>query len=65
MSVLVIAIGWGVTQGATAPLPAWVFDGRTGVHTPEGSWSPARQAYAPRSTLPARTCAQISAFGSA
>jgi 3-hydroxyacyl-CoA dehydrogenase len=34
-----------------APLPAWVFDGRTGVHTPEGSWSPAKQAYVPRSTL--------------
>jgi membrane protein YdbS with pleckstrin-like domain len=24
MVVLVIAIGWGVTQGATTPLPAWV-----------------------------------------
>lgn len=35
-----------------APLPAWVFDGRTGVHTPEGSWSPAKKAYIPRSTLP-------------
>lgn len=35
-----------------APLPAWVFDGRTGVHTPEGSWSPAKQAYVPRSDLP-------------
>ncbi|MBI5716094.1 MAG: 3-hydroxyacyl-CoA dehydrogenase/enoyl-CoA hydratase family protein [Burkholderiales bacterium] len=35
-----------------APLPAWVFDGRTGVHTPEGSWSPARKAYVPKSTLP-------------
>ncbi len=34
-----------------APLPAWVFDGRTGVHTPEGSWSPARKAYVPRSSL--------------
>jgi 3-hydroxyacyl-CoA dehydrogenase len=34
-----------------APLPAWVFDGRTGVHTPEGSWSPARKAYVPMSTL--------------
>jgi 3-hydroxyacyl-CoA dehydrogenase len=34
-----------------APLPAWVFDGRTGVHTPEGSWSPAKQAYVPRSSL--------------
>ena len=35
----------------TAPLPAWVFDGRTGVHTPEGSWSPASKAYVPRSSL--------------
>jgi 3-hydroxyacyl-CoA dehydrogenase len=34
-----------------APLPAWVFDGRTGVHTPEGSWSPARKTYVPRSNL--------------
>ena len=36
----------------SAPLPAWVFDGRTGVHTPEGSWSAAKQSYVPRSTLP-------------
>jgi 3-hydroxyacyl-CoA dehydrogenase len=35
-----------------APLPDWVFDGRTGVHTPEGSWSPSRKAYVPQSTLP-------------
>jgi 3-hydroxyacyl-CoA dehydrogenase len=35
-----------------APLPAWVFDGRTGVHTPEGSWSAAEGRYVPRSTLP-------------
>ncbi|MEN9628237.1 MAG: hypothetical protein RJA10_1464 [Pseudomonadota bacterium] len=35
-----------------APLPAWVFDGRSGVHTPEGSWSPSRKAYVPRSELP-------------
>lgn len=34
-----------------APLPAWVFDGRTGVHSKEGSWSPVSQAYAPRSAL--------------
>jgi 3-hydroxyacyl-CoA dehydrogenase len=34
-----------------APLPAWVFDGRTGVHSAEGSWSPARQSYVPRSSL--------------
>jgi 3-hydroxyacyl-CoA dehydrogenase len=37
---------------SNAPLPAWVFDGRTGVHTPEGSWSPAKKTYVPRSTLP-------------
>jgi len=34
-----------------APLPAWVFDGRTGVHTPEGSWSAAKNAYVPRRDL--------------
>ena len=37
-----------------APLPAWVFDGpvpQKGVHTPEGSWSPSRKAYVPRSSL--------------
>ena len=36
----------------SAPLPTWVFDGRTGVHTAEGSWSPSRKGYVPRSTLP-------------
>ncbi|HJW53740.1 MAG TPA: 3-hydroxyacyl-CoA dehydrogenase family protein, partial [Burkholderiaceae bacterium] len=35
-----------------APLPQWVFDGRTGVHAPDGSWSPAKKAYVPRSDLP-------------
>jgi 3-hydroxyacyl-CoA dehydrogenase len=35
-----------------APLPDWVFDGRTGVHTPEGSWSPNTKTYVPRSALP-------------
>ncbi|MDP1693562.1 MAG: 3-hydroxyacyl-CoA dehydrogenase/enoyl-CoA hydratase family protein [Burkholderiaceae bacterium] len=35
-----------------APLPAWVFDGRMGVHTPEGSWSPGKKAYVPDSSLP-------------
>ncbi|MBL8329621.1 MAG: enoyl-CoA hydratase/isomerase family protein [Rubrivivax sp.] len=35
-----------------APLPDWVFDGRTGVHTAEGSWSPAKKSYVARSTLP-------------
>jgi 3-hydroxyacyl-CoA dehydrogenase len=38
------------------PLPQWVFEGpvaeRGGVHQPEGSWSPARAAFVPRSTLP-------------
>ena len=34
-----------------APLPDWVFDGRTGVHTAEGSWSPSRKTYVPRSSL--------------
>lgn len=34
-----------------APLPAWVFDGRDGVHTPEGSWSPAQGRYIPRPSL--------------
>ncbi len=36
---------------SNAPLPDWVFDGRTGVHTPEGSWSPSRKSYVPRSSL--------------
>ncbi len=35
-----------------APLPAWVFDGREGVHTPEGSWSASQNKYIPRSKLP-------------
>jgi 3-hydroxyacyl-CoA dehydrogenase len=39
-----------------APLPAWVFDGpvaqNAGVHAAEGSWSPQKNAYVPRSTLP-------------
>lgn len=35
-----------------APLPAWVFDGRDGVHTAEGSWSAAQSKYLPKSTLP-------------
>ena len=36
----------------SAPLPAWVFDGRTGVHSPEGSWSAAQGRLLARSTLP-------------
>jgi 3-hydroxyacyl-CoA dehydrogenase len=35
-----------------APLPAWVFDGREGVHTAEGSWSPAKKTYVPQRSLP-------------
>jgi 3-hydroxyacyl-CoA dehydrogenase len=35
-----------------APLPAWVFDGRDGVHTAEGSWSASQNKYLPKSTLP-------------
>jgi 3-hydroxyacyl-CoA dehydrogenase len=34
-----------------APLPAWVFDGREGVHSAQGSYSSAANAYQPRSTL--------------
>ncbi|HEX7644313.1 MAG TPA: 3-hydroxyacyl-CoA dehydrogenase NAD-binding domain-containing protein [Burkholderiaceae bacterium] len=34
------------------PLPDWVFDGRTGVHAEDGSWSPARKANVARSDLP-------------
>ena len=37
---------------STAPLPAWVFDGRTGVHTPDGSWSAATGSDLPRPALP-------------
>ncbi len=36
----------------SAPLPDWVFDGRTGVHTPEGSWSAAQSKLLARSGLP-------------
>ena len=35
-----------------APLPAWVFDGRTGVHTATGSWSSSKRANVLRSALP-------------
>ena len=35
-----------------APLPAWVFDGRDGVHTPQGSWSASQNKYLPRRDLP-------------
>jgi 3-hydroxyacyl-CoA dehydrogenase len=35
-----------------APLPAWVTDGRKGVHTKEGSWSAGDSSYKPRSQHP-------------
>ncbi|KLU22786.1 3-hydroxyacyl-CoA dehydrogenase [Caballeronia mineralivorans PML1(12)] len=38
-----------------APLPSWVFDApvaeKGGVHTAEGSWSPASKSFVPRSSL--------------
>ena len=37
---------------SSAPLPDWVFDGREGVHGAEGSYSPAKDAKLPRSSLP-------------
>jgi 3-hydroxyacyl-CoA dehydrogenase len=43
---------------SSAPLPAWVFSGpvaERGVHTPEGSWSPAAKAYVPLRELPVYT----------
>ena len=43
-----IAAGKGLS---TAPLPAWVSE-IDGVHTPAGSYAPAKKAFAPRSTLP-------------
>jgi 3-hydroxyacyl-CoA dehydrogenase len=50
--------GWiaeDIAAGKTmsnAPLPAWALDGRDGVHGKDGSYSPARNASLPRSTLP-------------
>ncbi|MEQ4575303.1 MAG: 3-hydroxyacyl-CoA dehydrogenase/enoyl-CoA hydratase family protein [Gammaproteobacteria bacterium] len=35
-----------------APLPAWVLDGRDGVHSAEGSYSPGSDGVVPRSALP-------------
>ncbi len=37
---------------STAPLPNWVFDGRAGVHSAAGSYSPSRDANVPRSSNP-------------
>jgi 3-hydroxyacyl-CoA dehydrogenase len=50
------AIAADIAAGKTmsnAHLPAWVLEsGRTGVHTPQGSYSASRNAYAARSALP-------------
>ncbi|NMM29150.1 MAG: 3-hydroxyacyl-CoA dehydrogenase/enoyl-CoA hydratase family protein [Glaciimonas sp.] len=48
-----------------APLPAWVFDGRDGVHTADGSYSVISNSYVPRSTLPvyARQIFRAPVFG--
>jgi 3-hydroxyacyl-CoA dehydrogenase len=37
---------------AAVPLPAWVFDGRQGVHASDGSWSARQKTNQPRSALP-------------
>jgi 3-hydroxyacyl-CoA dehydrogenase len=37
---------------SVASLPAWVFDGRDGVHGAQGSWSPSKKANVARSGLP-------------
>jgi len=37
---------------STAPLPAWVLAGRDGVHSANGSYSPAQNAQIPRRALP-------------
>ncbi len=44
-----IAAGKAMSE---APLPAWVLDGREGVHGKDGSYSPAKNAQMPRSALP-------------
>jgi 3-hydroxyacyl-CoA dehydrogenase len=40
---------------SSAPLPAWVFDGREGVHSQAGSYSPSQGKDIPRSQLPVYT----------
>lgn len=37
---------------SNTPLPAWVFDGRNGVHAADGSWSPKQKKNILRSNLP-------------
>ena len=54
--IIAKAVAADIASGATmsdTPLPAWVLDAsRSGVHTPEGSWSARQASYKPRSTLP-------------
>jgi len=47
------------------PLPAWVFDGRHGVHVEDGSWSPLQRKVTPRSELSvyARQAFRAGVFG--
>ncbi|MDQ7970651.1 MAG: 3-hydroxyacyl-CoA dehydrogenase NAD-binding domain-containing protein [Oxalicibacterium faecigallinarum] len=47
------------------PLPAWVFDGRHGVHVEDGSWSPSQRKVIPRSDLSvyARQAFRAGVFG--
>ncbi|GGI20092.1 3-hydroxyacyl-CoA dehydrogenase/enoyl-CoA hydratase family protein [Oxalicibacterium faecigallinarum] len=47
------------------PLPAWVFDGRHGVHVEDGSWSPSQRKVMPRSDLSvyARQAFRAGVFG--
>ncbi|HPC58869.1 MAG TPA: enoyl-CoA hydratase/isomerase family protein, partial [Kiritimatiellia bacterium] len=54
-STLAQAIAADIAGGKTmspTPLPAWVGDGRSGVHGPDGSWSAHRGIHVPRSGLP-------------
>ncbi|MFZ1180963.1 MAG: 3-hydroxyacyl-CoA dehydrogenase/enoyl-CoA hydratase family protein [Herbaspirillum sp.] len=54
---------------SAAPLPAWVFDGRDGVHGAQGSWSPSKKANVARSGLPVYRrqifCASLTGEGAA
>ena len=55
-SAIAQAIAADIAAGkamSDAPLPGWALEaGRTGVHTPQGSYSASRNAYAARSALP-------------
>ena len=55
-SAIAQAIATDIASGkamSDTPLPGWALEaGRTGVHTPQGSYSASRNAYAARSALP-------------